>query len=346
MDSGTATVTATATAAAAAARFRDFGGNDPALPADGRVHETAFSEIPFVDLSGESEADVVASLRDACTNVGFFYLRGHGIDESVVEDAFAAARRFFAAPEAVRRAVQASAATKFLGYESTVTFSATRPNNHEAFMFGYDVAMEGADAGGPGGPPNQWPEGDAEFRSAVSRYYVAVMQLARRLARLLALVLGLPADFLSRHLVRPGSVARLIHYPPQAPQDAAGRGIGEHTDYECFTLLYQGYDAKASLQVLNSAGEWVEAPPVRGAFVVNIGDLLMRWTNDYFKSTVHRVINTTGRERFSIPVFVGPDYDTLVTPLEQFRCHARRQYAPVVAGQYVLERIEQSRTSK
>jgi isopenicillin N synthase-like dioxygenase len=106
---------------------------------------------------------------------------------------------------------------------------------------------------------------------------------------------------------------RLIHYPPQdRVVDDREIGVGTHTDYECFTILWQG---SSGLQVRNPKGEWIEAPPIPGTFVINIGDMMQRWTNDLFVSTPHRVINTTGKARYSLPFFFGANYDAIIEPL-------------------------------
>lgn len=137
-------------------------------------------------------------------------------------------------------------------------------------------------------------------------------------------------------------MGRIIHYPPQSPNDPTALGIGAHTDIECFTILSPG--PIPALQILNSEGEWIQAPPISGTFVVNIGDMLARWTNDRFISTVHRVWNVTGEERYSIPFFMGVNYDAVIETLEG--CLERGEegkYGPVVAGDYVYERLAASR---
>ena len=189
--------------------------------------------------------------------------------------------------------------------------------------------------------PNVWPPYPG-FREALSDYYGEVLTLARQLIRLFAEVLELPADFFTPLVSKPGAMGRLIHYPPQSASDPEALGIGAHTDIECFTILCQG--TVPALQILNSAGEWIQAPPIPGTFVVNIGDMLARWTNDKFISTVHRVWNITCEERYSIPFFFGVNYDATIKTLEP--CLEEGQtskYEPVVAGDYVYGRLSASR---
>lgn len=189
--------------------------------------------------------------------------------------------------------------------------------------------------------PNAWPQYPG-FRDVLSDYYGDVLTLARRLIRLFSEVLELPPNYFDSRVSRPGAMGRLIHYPPQSPNDPTALGIGAHTDIECFTILCQ--DTIPALQILNPSGEWIQAPPIPGTFVVNIGDMLSRWTNDRFISTVHRVWNVTGEERYSIPFFFGVNYDATIETLKG--CIGEREvgrYEPVVAGDYVYGRLAASR---
>lgn len=192
--------------------------------------------------------------------------------------------------------------------------------------------------------PNAWPQYPG-FREILSEYYGSLLTLSRQLIRLFAEVLNLPPAYFDPLVTRPGAMARLIHYPPQSPTDPTALGIGAHTDIECFTILSPG--TIPALQILNPAdGEWILAPPIAGTFVVNIGDMLARWTNDRFVSTVHRVWNVTGRERYSIPFFFGVNYDAVVQTLEAcLERGEKEKYEPVVAGEYVYRRLAVSRLS-
>lgn len=144
---------------------------------------------------------------------------------------------------------------------------------------------------------NVWPDMTG-FKQNVTAYYGHVLMLARRIIRLLAKVLELPEDYFDSAVVHPGAMLRLLKYPAQDPCDPDALGIGAHTDIEAFTILCQG--RQPALQILNVAGQWIQAPPVPGTFVVNIGDMLARWSNDVFISTVHRVHNSSGCERYSV----------------------------------------------
>jgi isopenicillin N synthase-like dioxygenase len=191
--------------------------------------------------------------------------------------------------------------------------------------------------------PNVWPEFPS-FKETVGEYYAEILKLARRLIRLFALVLDLPETFFDKFVSTPGAMGRLLHYPPQAANDPEALGIGAHTDIECFTILCQG--TVPALQILNAKGEWIQAPPIPGSFVVNIGDMLARWTNDKFISTVHRVWNITGKERYSIPFFFGANYDAVISTLESCLTDGQTKYEPVLAGDYVYKRLAASRLEK
>ena len=192
--------------------------------------------------------------------------------------------------------------------------------------------------------PNAWPS-DPGFKAGVAAYYSEVLTLARRFVRLLAKVLELPADYFDPMVTHPGAMLRLLKYPAQDPSQPDALGIGAHTDIECFTILCQG--TQPALQILNVNGEWIEAPPIPGTFVINIGDMLARWSNDVFISTVHRVLNITGEERYSVPFFFGVNYDATVEPLPTCAsANGKTAYEPVLAGDYVYRRLAKSRLGK
>jgi isopenicillin N synthase-like dioxygenase len=167
-----------------------------------------------------------------------------------------------------------------------------------------------------------------------------MMTLGRKLFAAFALALGLAEDYFEPMITAPTRAQRIVYYPSQnGVIDEDQIGIGAHSDYECFTILAQ-HEVPA-LQVLNTAGEWIAAPPIPGTFVVNIGDQMARWSNDLFASTIHRAINTTGRARYSIPFFLGTNYDTLIDALPGCITPERpRKYAPVIAGDYVQSRFD------
>ncbi len=302
-----------------------------------------FDAVPLIDIhplvaGGGGEAEVADAIRDACINVGFFYVSGHGIDHALVAGAFDAAQRFFRLPEEDKRAVSIRHSDKMRGYTGLLEEN-TDPDNegdlHEAFDIGLDLAEDDPDAhaGIYGWGVNQWPELTG-FREQVLLYHSAMRELAAALYRGFALSLDLPADFFTAKYTKPISELRLLRYPSQpVPQDRT-LGIGAHSDYDMFTIL--ATDDVPALQILNPAGAWIDAPPMPGTFIVNVGDLLERWTNDLYRSTIHRAINVGARERYSLPFFSNIDPLEVVDVLPGCVSDERpARYPPVTAAAYV-----------
>jgi len=304
----------------------------------------SFERLPVVDVSALAEpvgADrraTVLALKRAASEVGFLYVSGHGVDAAAVHAVEEVARAFFALPQAAKLRYHIRGSPNHRGYvpPGEEVFYAATEDTKEAF----DLAREVSDfAPGPlckflG--PNQWPREVPDFSRVVQRYYGEVFELGRRLLSAFAEALELDADFFAAHLVCPPSQLRLIHYPP-APALERSMGIGEHTDYECLTLLHS---TAPGLEVKNARGDWVPAPPLPGAFVVNIGDLLEIWSNGTFVSTFHRV-RAVSEHRYSFPLFFNVDYDTVVEPLAHL-CSEGTRYEPLVSGEHLLAQTVQS----
>ncbi|KAK8038072.1 hypothetical protein PG994_014839 [Apiospora phragmitis] len=321
-----------------------------------------FTELPRIDLGRLYSTELadrraLASEIDAAfRDVGFFYATNHGMDKVAVDDMFAAMRRYFALPLDVKMEAHSRRNRKFRGYEplfSTKLDPATRGDLKEGFLMGEDaldaeqcapgsaIAAQQAEAAAAsgGGARNQWPgHADAQFwRPAVYRYWAALRQLSARLLRVFALALGEPEDAFEAVTRFPMTNIRALHYPPQTRDEDVG--IGAHTDFVFFTLLCQQETAVPALEVLNQNGVWVPARPDRDAFVVNIGDFLKFLTGGRWQSTVHRVRNMTGEERYSIPFFYSPDEAGVVSVLERFR-EEGKEYEEFTAGEYFEKRLQ------
>jgi isopenicillin N synthase-like dioxygenase len=318
-------------------------------------HATArsvdFSEIPVIDLAGlglpgePGLAAVGAAIRRAATEVGFFYIANHGVPQAVIDAAFAEARGFFRAPAAVKETARINALHRgWLAPGGAVMDGATRPDLKESFIFGLDLPATDADvqAGKPLMGSNLWPPALPGFRAAMDAYYAAVLACGERLLRGFAAALDLPADHFAAAYRKPLARGSAIWYPAQPPGPGESRfGVSAHTDYGCITILAQ--DDTGGLQVQNRAGEWIAAPPIPGTFVINIGDLMARWTNDLFVSTPHRVINTSGRERQSIAVFHDPHPDTPVAALPGcIAAGASPIHPPTTCGAHIIGRFARS----
>lgn len=299
------------------------------------------ASLPVVDISGLASSDPAArravadELRRACLDKGFFYAAGHGIPQLLFNDTFAEAKAFFDQPEAVK--LQADKASSFCnrGYErmrgQTLEQNAP-PDLKEGFYIGPDLSLDDPRvvARRFNHGPNQWPSGLPGFKRAMQAHFDAMLGLSQRLMTGIALSLDLPEDHFAEFCHQPLATLRLLHYPPQ-PANAAEneKGAGAHTDFGGLTLLVQ--DDVGGLQVWDAGSEgWIHAAPVPGTFVVNLGDMIARWTNDRYRSTLHRVVNASGRERYSIPFFYGGNPDTLVECLPNCRASGEiAKYPPV-----------------
>ncbi len=262
-------------------------------------------ELPVFDVAALDRGEGLAALHEACSGIGFFYV-AHDVPEALIEAAAGQARRFFTLPLEQRMAVSLAHSRCNRGYEamrSQRLEPGTPPDLKEGFYIGDDLPEDHprVRAGYFNQGPNQWPPGLPGFRPAMEAYFAALTGLAVRLMRAMAGALGLPPGHFAAFCKEPMSVLRLLHYPPQPPDPQPGeKGCGAHTDWGCLTLLWQ--DAAGGLQV-RAGADWLDAPPVPGTFVVNIADMFARWTNGRYRSTLHRVVNVSGRDRISMPFF-------------------------------------------
>ncbi len=308
----------------------------------------AVDEIPVIDVeallggSGAQVAAVGRQMREAAERIGFFYVRGHGVPSALIREVDATARRFFASPlEQKLRVEPIDRHRGYLKMGEAKMYEKARPDLKESFIWGIDVGEDDPDyqAGNPMMGPNRWPDWMPEMRPVLNAYLDAAHECARRLLRALAVSLDAPEDTFTRKFAKPISRGTLVWYPPQ-PVDADARqyGVAPHTDYGVITLLHQ--DPVGGLQVATRRGEWVMAHPIPDTLVINSGDLMGRWSNDTFRSNPHRVINSSGRERLSIAVFVDPDYDTPIIPVTAPGAEPR--YTEVSCGEYILGRFNKS----
>jgi isopenicillin N synthase-like dioxygenase len=300
-----------------------------------------FTEIPLIDIAAlrtnahDGVDEVAARIVAACEIAGFFYVSGHGVSNSTIAEIFDAADWFFAAPQALRDALDVKTSPNFRGYVPMGIIGPNKPRRMlEAFQMMLDLPPDDPDvrAGNIMAGPNRWPDGAPAFRAAMEAYFAAMMDLTRRLLSAFARGLRLPDDFFSAHFRKPLTQLRLLHYPPQPP-DSDAVGVEAHTDTGAFTILLQ--DDVGGLEVRTRDGRWIAAPPISGALVINIADMMQRWTNGRFVSTPHRVRNRTGRDRISVPFFANPDYRAVIKPIAGARPDGEISYAPLACGPYV-----------
>lgn len=304
--------------------------------------------LPIVDISGldstdpAARAEVGAAIRAACRDKGFMYVTGHGIDADLRAEVLAQAARFFALPDAEKAAVGMDRSPCNRGWEpmgGQTLEAGAPPDLKESFYSGEHLSMDDprVAAGKFNHGPNQWPAGQPEFRAAMEAYFDAMQVLGGRLMRGLALSLDLAEDHFAPFCHDPMSNLRLIHYPPQPANPQPGeKGCGAHTDWGALTLLMQ--DDAGGLQVWDEAAGWMDAPPLADSYVVNLGDMIARWTNDRYRSTLHRVVNVSGRERYSVPFFYSGNPDEPVVCLPGCATEAApARYAPTTVEGHLRE---------
>lgn len=326
------------------AQLRFSSGNGPVSRTVLRtpLRDALPSEIPIIDISGifsdskEARVNVARQVRDAATNNGFFYIKNHGIPSEIPEAARERLLEFFRQPRAIKERASIRQSRYFNGYKPPASQRINPFESvdvRETFSWTYDPRFDPSVPDAAAVPPHvarylrcedfHW-EATANlprFQEDIVRYWRSCLAVARALVRTFALSLDLPEDFFADKFTHPDAALALNYYPPlRAPQESASQGkdkaeaetetevsIGSHTDFQLFTILWQ--DENGGLQVLNRQGQWINARPVAGTFVVNIADYMQRITNDRYVSTVHRAQNYSGRERISMPFFFGFNLD-------------------------------------
>jgi isopenicillin N synthase-like dioxygenase len=307
------------------------------------------SAIPVIDVaalvdgSPAQARDVAKALGTACREVGFFYVAGHGVPLELMKRVFDTSAAFFTGPASVRDAVSFDGPGSNRGYirlGGETLDPGKPPDVKEAFNIGLELAPDDPElvAGVAFRAANLWPE-MPDFRATMLDYFNQVWRLGRDLHRGFALDLGLDPDFFESKLDRPNATLRLLHYPPsEKPLSGGQLGAGVHTDYGNVTLL--ATDAVGGLMVQDRSGRWLDAPVMPGAFVCNIGDCLMRWSNDVYVSTPHKVVNP-GVDRYSVAFFLDPNPDAVVACLPTCTSPERpAKYAPISGAEFLRSRLE------
>jgi isopenicillin N synthase-like dioxygenase len=295
--------------------------------------------LPLVDISGlgsdrrEERLAVAHELDRACTDAGFLHIAGAQLDPALFGRLLARAEAYFAlAPETKMRS--------YIGLSQN--HSGYVPVGEEQFGSGtsdlkeaYDVNCDYTPASGrrPLLGPNVWPD-MAGFREDVQAYYAHVTGIGRQIFRAFALALGLDEDHFEPHLRHPPSQLRLIHYPFDASAEDRP-GIGAHTDYECFTLLFA---TAPGLQILDKQGRWMDVPLIEGTMIMNIGDMMEILSNGRYLATRHRV-KKVPQERYAFPLFHACDYDTVIAPATPGEAP---RYAPIKGGEHLFNQTAQT----
>ncbi len=304
-----------------------------------------FDLAQFEQSTGPDRVSLARSLDEICRDTGFLVLTGHGVPDDVIADQWAAVRAFFAQTPAEKSAVAAPYPGYPYGWLGPLSEALARskgadtpPDLKESFNGGplaVPAGMTDPDALAFCYQPTLWPEVPG-FRSAWTAYYTAMEQLAARIMAAFAAALGLPADHFAPYIARPISALRALNYPAttQAPEAGQNRA-GAHTDYGSLTILLPQPGSRG-LEICAPDGSWVEVPAPPGAFVINIGDLMARWTADRWVSTLHRVVAHAGQpQRQSLAFFHQPDWDAEIVPLD-----GSDAYAPARSGPYLMDKFK------
>ena len=317
-------------------------------------NNSLFKEIPIIDISPllgpfdgpKSVRSTAKKIRNACKNVGFFYVKNHQIPQDHLDDVVLVMQEFFNLPEEEKLKIHISKSDAFRGYTPLgKELTNAKYDWHECVDFGLDIEPNQAEviAGNQLMGPNQWPDSQPNFRKVLEKHWDLMIGLGRKITEGLAISLGLDNKFFAPFMNKSHSFMRISNYPPYGKnqEENVGDGIGSHIDYGFLTILLQ--DNIGGLEVKNADNEWGSAPMIPGTFLINIGHMIQRWTNDYYKATVHRVIPPEHESRCSLPFFFEPNLDTVVVPLDEF-CSKNNppRYKPFHFGKYLESKFTTS----
>lgn len=303
--------------------------------------EVSLAEIPIIDLTpfrtgGPAERRAVAAqIDEACRRIGFFYVIGHGVPESLRQDVLGEARAYFARPLAEKMQNAPLLDGQWCGFmpprgaqegtkpgdSLTEAFKKAKVSGGTLQQFNMMRVLDADDPNYGSADPvyqkNRWPAGAPDFVETMVVNQRAVRVLAEHLMEAFALALGQPEDYFKQLHRAPLSTFGLNFYPaPDADNPKDNVGVGAHCDASSFTVLLQ--DDVGGLEVKHASGNWIKAPYVPGAYIINIGDTMMGWTNGQFVSTLHRVVSRGAVDRFSATMFMNPDIDVMIEPLAPF----------------------------
>jgi isopenicillin N synthase-like dioxygenase len=306
------------------------------------------SEIPVIDIGPLAAGGDVQAVADrifqAVTQVGFFYVTNHCVPQAAIDEARAAAVRFFALPMADKEKVRITRNHRgFLKMGGARMRDNPRSDYKESFVWGPEPTSgeRRPSDGNPFLADNLWPGAPPGFREALTAFFDSAQDCAVALMRAFARAIDVPEDAFLKTADRPISRASVVYYPPQpASLGQAQFGVGPHTDFGCLTVLCQ--DEVGGLQVMNATGQWVTAHPIAGTLVVNVGDLLARWSNGRFRSTPHRVINSAGQARYSLILAYDPNAETVIDPADLLTAGETPRYPPTTCGAYIASRFDES----
>ncbi len=303
-------------------------------------------KIPIIDISplmdGGNTEKVSKDLHHASQSLGFIYVKGHGIPNDLINSVRENAIQFFRGSSEEKNRVKITQSHRgWLGYGGAVMNAKDKADLKESFIWG----MENINGVFPDDHPlrgeNIWPENIPKFKSLSMEYFDQAHRVAKHLMRGFAIGLGLQEQFFLKTNTKPLSRASFVYYPPQPIEMGEDQfGVGEHTDFGVLTVLCQ--DLTGGLQVKDVNGDWLQAPPIDGTLVINVADLLSRWTDGAYKSTPHRVINNSGKERLSLVLAYDPDPETLIDAREIYGKNYHPREEAITCGDYLNWRFNKA----
>ena len=310
------------------------------------IREIDKDRIPIIDVSRiqdkQDRLSVAKQLYKASTDLGFIYIKKHKIPDDLIKNLRRDSLDFFRSPTDDKNHVSISKNHRgWLGYGGAKMGDKAKPDLKESFIWGHQYSDNSLPDDHPLRGINQWPSCTPLLKNTALEYFKLVNQLALDLLTCFALGLDLEEDFFIRKCSNPLSRASLVYYPDQ-PRELGEEqfGVSEHTDFGLLTVLCQ--DLVGGLQIKGLDGEWFHAPPIDGTLIVNVADLLSRWTNGLYKSTPHRVVNNSGKERLSIVLAFDPDPDTLIDSTEVFGKTEKCSEKAITCGDYLIWRFEKA----
>ena len=313
-----------------------------------KAKRISIDSIPVIDIAalvdGEKDAEkrVSEEMAIAANEVGFFYVKNHGIPQSLIDQAFSVSKRFFNLSLEQKNTARVTEKKRgFIEpYTGQMKHSTTR-DFRETFLWGREFDVQTLDElqSIPLIGKNRWPSSLPEMKEVLNEYFEACITVGRRILSAFAIAMEIEREYFSASFDRCIARGSSLYYPPQPAELGEKQfGIGAHTDWGVLTLLYQ--DEVGGLQVLSGDGEWVTAHPIPGTFVVNVGDCLEQWTNKRLLSNEHRVVNSSDRYRQAIAMFIDPNFDTPIIPV--VKEGESTHYEPTTCGERVMESFQKA----
>ena len=306
------------------------------------VKELDIDKVPIIDIGSlrdnSDPTSVATELYSASTGLGFIYIKNHGIPQKKIDALRDDGLQFFRSSKENKELVTISERHRgWLGFGGAKMKDDAKPDLKESFIWGYEY-QDGEIDDHPIRGPNKWPSFIPSFKENALNYFDLADNLAKTLLEGFALGLDLKRDFFIRNATQPLSRASLVYYPDQPKKMGDDQfGVSAHTDFGVLTVLCQ--DSVGGLQIQDSSGDWFHAPPIEGTLVVNVADLLSRWTNGLYKSTPHRVVNKSGKERLSIVLAFDPNPETYINPADIFGENEKSLSDPITCGDYLIWRF-------